>query len=105
MPENFIDGRWVAAQQGGRREIRCPATGELVAEIDESTAVDTESAIAAARAAFDTGPWAGTSARDGRTEGSQPRGRTRSTESRPLPLDVVTSRSPLSRLVMDRSRP
>ena len=64
MPENFIDGRWVAAQQGGRREIRCPATNELVAEIDESTAVDTESAIAAARAAFDTGPWAATSARE-----------------------------------------
>ena len=54
----------MAAQEGGRREIRCPATGELVAEIDESTAVDTESAIAAARAAFDTGPWAATSARE-----------------------------------------
>ena len=64
LPENFIDGEWVAAQQGGRREIRCPATNELVAEIDESTAVDTEAAIAAARAAFDTGPWAATSARE-----------------------------------------
>ena len=56
MPENFIDGDWVAAQEGGRREIRCPADGELVAEIDESTTVDTEAAIAAARAAFDEGP-------------------------------------------------
>ena len=37
MPENFIAGQWVAAHDGGRREIRCPADGELVAEIDEST--------------------------------------------------------------------
>jgi betaine-aldehyde dehydrogenase len=64
MPENFIAGQWVAAQDGGRREIRCPADGELVAEIDESTSADTEAAIAAARAAFDAGDWPGTSARE-----------------------------------------
>jgi betaine-aldehyde dehydrogenase len=64
MPENFINGDWVAAQRGGRREIRCPGTGEHVAEIDESTAVDTEAAIAAARTAFDDGPWSRTSARE-----------------------------------------
>jgi betaine-aldehyde dehydrogenase len=64
MPENFINGRWISAREGGRREIRCPATGELVAEIDESTAVDTEAAITAARAAFDDGPWTATSARE-----------------------------------------
>src|SRR3954468_3706386 len=64
MPENFIGGSWVAAQLGGRREIRCPADGSLVAEIDESTSVDTEAAIAAARQAFDVGPWANTSARE-----------------------------------------
>jgi betaine-aldehyde dehydrogenase len=64
MPENFIGGTWVGAQEGGRREIRCPADGTLVAEIDESTRVDTEAAIAAARAAFDDGPWSRTSARD-----------------------------------------
>jgi betaine-aldehyde dehydrogenase len=64
MPENFIGGSWVAAQLGGRREIRCPADGELVAEIDESTSVDTEAAIAAARQAFDEGEWPATSARE-----------------------------------------
>jgi betaine-aldehyde dehydrogenase len=63
MPENFIHGEWVAAREGGRREIRCPADGSLVAEIDESTAVDTDAAIAAARAAFDEGEWPRTSAR------------------------------------------
>ncbi len=64
MPENFIAGGWVSAIRGGRREIRCPADGELVAEIDESTAEDTDAAIAAARTAFDTGTWPGTSARE-----------------------------------------
>ena len=64
MPENFISGDWVAAREGGRREIRCPADGSLVAEIDESTRVDTEAAIAAAREAFDHGPWPLTSARE-----------------------------------------
>jgi betaine-aldehyde dehydrogenase len=64
MPENFINGEWVSAREGGRREIRCPANGELVAEIDESTRADTEAAIAAARAAFDAGEWPRTSARE-----------------------------------------
>ena len=49
---------------GGRREIRCPADGSLVAEVDESTRADTEAAIAAAREAFDDGPWPRTSARE-----------------------------------------
>jgi betaine-aldehyde dehydrogenase len=64
MPQNFIDGEWVAARRGGRREIRCPADGQLVAEIDESSSEDTEAAIAAARTAFDDGPWPRTSARE-----------------------------------------
>ena len=64
MPENFIGGSWVAAQHGGRREIRCPADGDLVAAVDESTAEDTGAAIAAARLAFDEGEWPRTSARE-----------------------------------------
>jgi betaine-aldehyde dehydrogenase len=50
----------VSAQEGGRREIRCPADGSLVGAVDEATAVDTEAAIGAARTAFDDGPWPGT---------------------------------------------
>jgi len=63
VAENYIAGRWMNASAGGRREIRCPADGSLVAEIDESGREDTEAAIAAARAAFDDGSWSGTSAR------------------------------------------
>ena len=47
MAELFIDGRWVSARAGAKREIRCPADNSLVAEIDEAGPEDTEAAIAA----------------------------------------------------------
>ncbi|MFJ8545867.1 aldehyde dehydrogenase family protein [Streptomyces sp. NPDC093586] len=62
MPELFIDGRWRAALDGRTREIRCPADGSLVAVVDEAGAKDTAEAIAAARRAFDEGPWPHTTA-------------------------------------------
>ena len=64
MPELYIDGRWISARDGGRREIRCPADGTLVAEIDEAGPEDTAAAIASARRAFDDGPWPHTPARE-----------------------------------------
>ena len=57
MPDLYIDGAWVSAAEGGTREIRCPADGQVVRVVDEATAVDTERAIAAARIAFDDGRW------------------------------------------------
>jgi betaine-aldehyde dehydrogenase len=57
MPDLYIDGSWVAAAEGGVREIRCPADGELVRVVDEATAIDTDRAILAARRAFDDGRW------------------------------------------------
>ncbi|MFD5871324.1 aldehyde dehydrogenase family protein [Streptomyces sp. NPDC060322] len=57
MPELFIGGRWSAALEGGTREIRCPADGELVAVVDEAGERDAAAAVAAAREAFDRGPW------------------------------------------------
>src|SRR4051812_50214299 len=57
VPELYIGGRWVAAKEGERREIRCPADGSLVAEVDEAGPEDTRAAIAAAREAFDAGEW------------------------------------------------
>lgn len=64
MAELYLDGAWVSARGGARREIRCPADGTLVAEVDEAGPEDTEAAIAAAYAAFHDGPWPETSARD-----------------------------------------
>ena len=62
MPELYVGGRWTSAAEGERREIRCPADGSLVAEIDEAGPKDTAAAIGAARAAFDAGVWSDGSA-------------------------------------------
>jgi betaine-aldehyde dehydrogenase len=62
MPELFIGGRWTAAVDGAKREIRCPADGTLVATVDEAGPKDARAAIAAARDAFDRGPWPSTPA-------------------------------------------
>ncbi|WP_405604386.1 aldehyde dehydrogenase family protein [Streptomyces sp. NBC_01410] len=62
MPELFIGGKWTAAADGRVREIRCPADGTLVATVDEAGPKDAAAAIAAARDAFDRGPWPATPA-------------------------------------------
>ncbi|MFD9542119.1 aldehyde dehydrogenase family protein [Streptomyces sp. NPDC060022] len=62
MPDLFIGGRWSAAIEGGTREIRCPADGAPVATVDEAGPQDAAAAVAAAREAFDRGPWPSTPA-------------------------------------------
>ena len=64
MGELYIDGTWRPALAGGRREIHCPADGQLVASVAEGSAADSEAAIAAARNAFDHGPWRATPERE-----------------------------------------
>jgi acyl-CoA reductase-like NAD-dependent aldehyde dehydrogenase len=59
----FIDGRWRDA--GGRgREIIDPATGEVITTAAEAGADEVGRAVAAARRAFDDGPWAATTPRE-----------------------------------------
>lgn len=53
----FIDGAWCAAADSGTREIRCPADDSPVVTVSEAGPDDALAAIAAARRAFDTGPW------------------------------------------------
>ncbi len=52
-----IDGRWLPARSGEERTIHCPADGTVVGTVAEAGAADTDAAIAAARRAFDDGPW------------------------------------------------
>src|SRR4051812_46613379 len=52
---HFIDGEEVRSEQSIERFG--PASGELVARFAAGTAEDVESAVAAARRAFDLGPW------------------------------------------------
>jgi betaine-aldehyde dehydrogenase len=64
MAKLYVDGAWTSARSGARREIRCPADGSLVGEVDEASAEDTAAAIDAAHRAFRDGTWPRTSARE-----------------------------------------
>ncbi|MFI5825253.1 aldehyde dehydrogenase family protein [Streptomyces rishiriensis] len=64
MADLYVDGEWRDPVAGGLREIRCPADGAHVATVSEATRADTELAIAAARRAFDEGPWPRTPERE-----------------------------------------
>ncbi|MGQ4336175.1 aldehyde dehydrogenase family protein, partial [Streptomyces hayashii] len=64
MADLYVDGEWRDPVAGGRREIRCPADGAHVATVSEATRADTEAAVAAARRAFDEGPWPRTPERE-----------------------------------------
>jgi aldehyde dehydrogenase (NAD+) len=55
----FIGGRWVAPAAGGRIELVNPATEEVFTRVAEAGEVDMDRAVAAARDAFDNGPWPG----------------------------------------------
>ncbi|WP_221359723.1 aldehyde dehydrogenase family protein [Streptomyces beigongshangae] len=57
MADLHIGGAWTSPREGRTREIRCPADGSPVAVVDEADGRDTADAIAAARRAFDEGPW------------------------------------------------
>ena len=53
----FIGGDWWPAASGAVRAVLDPATGATVAEVAEAGAADVRRASAAARSAFDEGPW------------------------------------------------
>lgn len=58
----FIDGAWTQGTGTATKEILDPATGTVIATVVQGTLDDTERAIAAARKAFDEGPWRETTA-------------------------------------------
>lgn len=53
----FIDGEFVDAASGETFETHDPSTGEAVATVARAGAEDVDRALAAARRAFDEGPW------------------------------------------------
>src|SRR5579871_5661659 len=60
----YVNGGWKLAADGATRELINPADGRPVAVVAEGGTADAEAAVAAARAAFDEGPWGRTSAAD-----------------------------------------
>jgi len=61
---NYIDGEWVDARDGARFDVVDPATEEVIATAPDSQRADAEAAVAAARRAFDEGPWPRASERE-----------------------------------------
>jgi acyl-CoA reductase-like NAD-dependent aldehyde dehydrogenase len=60
-PEHlFIGGRWVPAHSGRLIAVTSPDTEQVVAQVAEADEADMDAAVAAARAAFDNGPWPNT---------------------------------------------
>lgn len=57
----LIGGEWVAPSTDKRFEVRSPATLEVVGSTPEAVEADVDAAVAAARRAFDLGPWPTTS--------------------------------------------
>ncbi|RJO76819.1 aldehyde dehydrogenase [Nocardia panacis] len=56
----FIGGRWTAPSGSERLQVISPATVEPVGSVPAVTRADVDAAVAAARAAFDSGPWPST---------------------------------------------
>ena len=53
----LIGGQWVTAASGKTFETYNPATGAVLTQVAEGDAEDINRAVAAARAAFESGPW------------------------------------------------
>ena len=53
----LINGKWVNAASGKTFPTYNPATGEVLAQVAEGDREDINRAVAAARAAFESGPW------------------------------------------------
>jgi aldehyde dehydrogenase (NAD+) len=53
----FIGGNWSAPAGTGTIEVINPTTEEVCGTVPEATEADVDAAVAAAREAFDNGPW------------------------------------------------
>jgi aldehyde dehydrogenase (NAD+) len=53
----FIDGRWAAPTGTDRLQVVSPHSEQVVATVPEGSVGDIDAAVAAARRAFDEGPW------------------------------------------------
>ena len=53
----FIDGKFVPAKSGETFEVWNPAKGEAISRVAKAGAADVDTAVRAARRAFDEGPW------------------------------------------------
>ncbi|WP_435208889.1 aldehyde dehydrogenase family protein [Streptomyces sp. bgisy034] len=60
----FIGGRWREAADGARTEVVDPSRGTVLTTVADAGATDVDTAVRAARDAFDDGAWCGLSGRE-----------------------------------------
>ena len=60
----FIGGKWVDAVSGKTFDTFDPGSGRVIAQVAECDAADVDKAVAAARVAFESGPWSRTTGSD-----------------------------------------
>src|SRR3977135_4359182 len=60
----FINGEWVASKSAKTSPVYDPSTEEVIAQAPDASADDVNRAVAAAKAAFEDGPWASTTAQE-----------------------------------------
>ncbi len=90
----YIEGRWVSPVLGGTLDVVNPATEEIVHRIAAGTSQDIDLAVAAARRAFDAGPWP-------RLPGTE-----RAAFLRAIAIEIRERRNDLARLeVIDNGKP
>jgi len=54
----WIGGDWLSSDGGGSIEVISPHTEQVIATVPEASTADVDNAVAAARAALESGPWA-----------------------------------------------
>src|SRR6476659_9646449 len=60
----FINGEWVASKSAKTFPVYDPSTEEVIAQVPDANADDVNRAVAAAKAAFEEGPWSSTTAQE-----------------------------------------
>jgi betaine-aldehyde dehydrogenase len=60
----YVNGEWVASNSGKAFPAYDPSTEEVIAEVPDSNAKDVDRAVAAAKDAFENGPWGSSTAQE-----------------------------------------
>ena len=60
----FINGEWVTSKANKTFRVYDPSTEEVIAQVPDANAEDVNRAVAAARTAFDEGPWSTSTAQE-----------------------------------------
>src|SRR3984957_7799580 len=60
----YINGEWVSGKSAKTFPVYDPSTEEVIAQVPDANADDVDRAVAAAKAAFEEGPWSTTKAQE-----------------------------------------